>query len=372
MFIGKDSYGNPMYDNRPFAGDARYTARGEDLDRQYDWNKMEAQNLYNSPTEQLKRLQEAGLNPMFFLGGNAGTTPAASGGGTGSHSMTSASGQLGQVLEAGRNLSDSLLNTQKQALDYDIARRQQNIDLKRVGLEERQTAVQEKQLGINRDVATQNIEESKSRIALNGASVEELASRKGLNEQKTAESKAQEAVLLKKVDEVQATIENLRSATDLNKIKVWEIRSMVPYQLENIAAMTNLSYHQASVEVEKMWNFMVDTEKKQVEVDLGKGQTLLIQRQADGQLYQNIITKSNADWQDDMNQMQVVTGYWQAVNGTIQGAANMVNATSNAMLTAPKRAFYQGAGQKGLFQNNTFTNPIGPYTYSSDWTSFGK
>ena len=136
MFVGKDTYGNVLTDTRPFKGDSRYTARSEDIARQFDWNMMEYQNWWNSPEQQLSRVEAAGLNPLFYLGGNSGTTPAASGGNQTGHSMTSADGSLEQALTASKAVSDSLLNTQKQALDYDIARRQQEIDMRRVNLEQ--------------------------------------------------------------------------------------------------------------------------------------------------------------------------------------------------------------------------------------------
>lgn len=364
MFVGKDTYGNVLTDTRPFKGDSRYTARSEDVARQFDWNMMEYQNWWNSPAQQVSRLQDAGLNPLFYLGGNAGTTPAAAGGNQTGHSMTSANGSLEQALEASRAVSDSLLNTQKQALDYEIARRQQDIDLKRVGLEERQTAVQEKQLGLNAEKTKQEIEESRSRVSVNNATIEQIGKQNEWTDQQIAQSKAQEAVLKKQVDEVVANIENLKSQTNLNNVSASRIRQMIPLELENLAATTNLTYHQASVEVEKMFNFCMDTNKKSVEIDIGRRQKVLIERQADGQLQTNLILAADADWRDAEHEMQVVTGYWQAVNGSINAVGNTINAASN--FYGPKAGFYRGAAQRGIFQNTTNNyNPYGFNNYST-------
>ena len=371
MFVGKDSYGNVLTDTRPFKGDSRYTARSEDVARQFDWNMMEYQNWWNSPEQQVSRLEDAGLNPLFYLGGNAGTTPAASGGNQTGHSMTSVNGSLEQALEASRAVSDSLLNTQKQALDYDIARRQQDIDLRRVGLEERQTAVQEKQLGINAEKAKQEIEESRSRVALNGATIEQIGKQNNWTDQQIAESKAREAVLKKEVDQVVANAENLRAQAGYYNISASRIRQMIPLELENLAAMTNLSYWQASVEVEKMYNFSMDTSKKQVEIDVGRQQKILIERQADGQLKTNLILESDAAWRGDLHQMEVATGYWQAVNGTLNAIGTTIGASSNFF--GPKAAMYQGIGQgKGFSINNSsHYNPSYPFTTNNTYKTYG-
>lgn len=99
-FVGYDYANNPLTEQYYFHGDSRYTARSEEAADISNWNMMLYQNQYNTPSEQLKRIEEAGLNPLFYLGGNAGTIPAASGGQAQGHQMTSKNGSIENLLQA--------------------------------------------------------------------------------------------------------------------------------------------------------------------------------------------------------------------------------------------------------------------------------
>lgn len=56
---------------------ASWSARQQDA---YSWNHWNAMNAYNHPKEQMKRLREAGLNPLLVYGNGSVTGNTASGG----------------------------------------------------------------------------------------------------------------------------------------------------------------------------------------------------------------------------------------------------------------------------------------------------
>lgn len=343
-FVGFDSNNNPITEQYHFHGDSRYTARSEEAADISNWNMMLYQNEYNDPSNQLQRIKDAGLNPLFYLGGNAGTVEAASGGSASGHSMTSGSGAAENAIAATKNVSDSLLETQRQAQQYDIARRQLDI-------QDRQTGIAEKQLGLNERKTAQDIEESQSRVRLNEKSVDELASKISLNKEQENQLRSLQAVQAKQLDEMTATIDNLKSSTAQNWAQVKRIYKLTPAEYDRIASETNLNYHQANVEVEKMFNFMADTEKKSVEIDVGRGQKVLLERQTDGQIYTNYLLSKEADWAEAEHEAKVVTAYWQAANGSLNAVANTINATGSAMFNGAR------ALGRGPFNSQTIVNP---------------
>lgn len=56
---------------------ASWSARQQDI---YSWNHWNAMNAYNHPKEQMKRLREAGLNPLLVYGNGSVTGNTSSGG----------------------------------------------------------------------------------------------------------------------------------------------------------------------------------------------------------------------------------------------------------------------------------------------------
>ena len=61
------------------------------------WDMWNAQNAYNTPVAQMKRLKEAGLNPMLVYG-------------SGSHSFTAGSMSASGATGAGSGLASSLVS----------------------------------------------------------------------------------------------------------------------------------------------------------------------------------------------------------------------------------------------------------------------
>lgn len=183
-FVGYDYANNPITEQYYFHGDSRYTARSEEAADMSNWNMMLYQNQYNSPTEQLKRLEDAGLNPLYYLGQNAGTTPAASGGSAQGHSMSSKNGSLENILQAVNTVNqaaDTGVAFRKQMLEYDVAKEanainKQNADTQRMLVQAQVPLMQSQQdyydYGLTpkteREIAqiNQNIENLKSQKVL--------------------------------------------------------------------------------------------------------------------------------------------------------------------------------------------------------------
>lgn len=132
MFEGYDYASNaPIYEEfHPTGTDAHNAMRSQEAADISNWNKMLYENAYNSPTEQIKRLEEAGLNPLYYLGGNAGTTPSASAPGINGQSPGSKSGWIDQLLQ-GVNTMNAAVSTGKDfrqmMLNYDVQKEQNDI-----------------------------------------------------------------------------------------------------------------------------------------------------------------------------------------------------------------------------------------------------
>lgn len=323
-FVGYDFSGNPITEAYHFHGDSRYTARSEEAADMSNWNMMMYQNQWNTPEQQLSRLEEAGLNPLFYLGGNAGTTPAASGGNAQGHQMTSASGQVGQVLEASKNAADSLLQTQKQALDYDIQRRQQNLDLQRIEIEEGR-------LGNETRKTDQDIEESKSRIKFNEAQIDRLGKENEWTDQQIANAQVEIAKMNKEMDEIDVAMQEAGSRIDLNYANIGKIaheNKVLDAQVSELAARTGLERRQVETEIMKVYELAASAELKSAEVEVQKGQKVVLQKTAEGIEIKNELDKTYGGWERVQG---IVSGY-------VHSAAEAVNTVVNVKTGGAKAA----------------------------------
>lgn len=338
-FVGYDFTGNPITEAYHFKGDARYTARSEEAADMSNWNMMMYQNQWNTPEQQLSRLEEAGLNPLFYLGGNAGTTPAASGGNAQGHSMTSANGQVGQVLEASKNAADSLLETQKQALDYDIQRRQQEIDLKRVGIEERR-------LGNETRKTTQEIEESGSRIKFNEAQIDRLGKENEWTDQQIANAQAEIAKMNKEMEQIDVAMQEAGSRIDLNYATIGKIaheNKVLDAQVSELAARTGLERQQVETEIMKVYELAASANLKTAEVEVQKGQKVVLEKTAEGIEIKNELDKTYGGWERVQG---IVSGY-------VHSAAEAVNTVVNVKTGGAKAALDRAS--KGLAEEKSET-----------------
>lgn len=131
-FEGYDYASNaPIYETfHPTGTDAHNEMRSSEAANISNWNMMMYQNQYNAPSEQIKRLEEAGMNPLYYLGQNAGTTPAAAGGQAQGHAPGSRSGWIDQLLQ-GVNTVNAAVSTGKDLrqmmLNYDVQKEQNDI-----------------------------------------------------------------------------------------------------------------------------------------------------------------------------------------------------------------------------------------------------
>lgn len=98
------------------------------MDKQNSWNldQWNRENAYNSPLEQRKRLDEAGLNPNFFgLDGNSGTTGLTSSDGFASP-VPQTSNPLAGMAQAVGNIP--LIRAQLENIKADTAKKQSEAD----------------------------------------------------------------------------------------------------------------------------------------------------------------------------------------------------------------------------------------------------
>lgn len=338
-FVGYDFTGNPITESYHFKGDSRYTARSEEAADMSNWNMMMYQNQWNTPEQQLSRLEEAGLNPLFYLGGNAGTTPAASGGNAQGHSMTSANGEVGQVLEASKNAADSLLETQKQALDYDIQRRQQNLDLQRI-------KVEEGRLENETNKTIQDIEESKSRIKFNEAQIDRLAHENNWTDQQIANAQTEMAKMNKEMEQIDVAMQEAGSRIDLNYATINKIsheNKVLDAQVSELAARTGLERQQVETEIAKIAEFQASANLKTAEIEVQKGQKVVLAKTAEGIEIKNEQDRTYGGWERVQG---IVSGY-------IHSAAEAVNTVVNVKTGGAKAALDRAS--KGLAEEKSET-----------------
>lgn len=149
--------------------------------QQNDWNlaQWEREKEYNSPSNQVKLLKEAGLNPLFYgssLGPNETQAPQSA----------NLANQVAPQMDAGAigsslgHLTDSVIA----AGQYHLTKRAQD-------LEERKINIEEKRLGIDKNVADQKIEESKYVCKQLEAHTQKLLEEKKLTEQEVENAKKQ-------------------------------------------------------------------------------------------------------------------------------------------------------------------------------------
>lgn len=325
---------------------------------QNDWNMMmwNKENEYNSPSAKLARLQAAGLNPLFYgLDGVANASQLTSANLANQEAPQLDVGAIGSSLS---NLSNSLISSG----EYYIKRKE---------LEQR-----DRELDIMEERTTQQNKESEKLIAKYDQEIENLKSEKGLTDEKVNEVKENIKVLVKQADNLQASADlarqKIRESKNAEYKLYWEgeqVRQLIPYQVKNLAALTGLSNAQAATEAAKYANFLMDTDKKEVEIQLTKDQSVLVTRQADGQLYYNDIARIDANWRGKINCMTVITGYANAASGIINSVGNVVNS-----FWGPLGKMRSAIGQSGGFKLN-MDNPFNTYRYNPmqyNWNSMGN
>ena len=334
--------------------------------QQNDWNiqQWEREMAYNSPANKLKLLEEAGLNPVWY-GANLGPTE------TQAPKSADLANQVAPQLDAGAigtslaNLSSSLVSSGQ----YYLTKKQQ-------ALEERKIGIEEQRLGIQSAETKQNIAESVKRVEKMDSEIEKIASEKNWNNQQIEESKAKVRQIDKQIDEIQQRIEESKEKISLMKteeqrnkaqsrlmnVQAWQIRKMCPLEMANLRAMTNLTEAQYSTEIEKMYNFMMDTNLKEETIRLTKTHSVKLQREADGQLYINEMLSQDVDYNEDLHDMVLFTGYLTAINGTLNASANVVSAGNGWF--GPQGKMYNSIGDYNRWQMGSSTrNPIGFTNY---------
>lgn len=366
-FVGYDSNNNPMFKHYNFSGDAKYTARSEELANLSNWNMMLYQNEYNDPKNQISRLQEAGMNPLYYLGQNAGTTAAASGGNAQGHQMTSASGKTGQIIDASKNTADTLLQTQRQAQEYDIATRQMDLESKRIDIEQGKLDL-ERQGGSEVDQAlkkSQTASNNKS-VELAQSQIERLGKENEWTDQQIAESKSQIAVLEKQVDTLQATVNELNTRAGLNKAqeaKVYEEAAVIAdtrwSQVEKTAAEADLTRQEYFSEVKKTTNWMLDNQLKEVNIKTGNQQFVNLRREGDRIEFELSQDKKYNDWERKIKMASTIIGSGASAvtaGAVIKFGSGVSKAVNNSNASLKQYNMSYGVGSYSYYPYNTPTN----------------
>lgn len=332
MFVGSDTTGNPQYETFNMNYDTRQSARLQEAQTLYNWNSMMYQNWYNSPEQQVERLQEAGLNPLFYLGHNAGTTPAA----TATSGLNQGSGRdsrLDQAMGLTKNTADVLLESQKQAIDYDLQRRQQQLDLRRI-------KVEEGRLGNETRKTTQDIEESKSRMSVNEGQLERWAHENNWTDEDIAKMHAEIAKTNKEIDALEVSMREAGSRIDLNYANIGKItheNAVLDAQVSELAARTGLERQQVETEIMKVYDLAASANLKTAEVEVQKGQKVVLEKTAEGIAIKNEQDRTYGGWERTQG---IISGYIHSAAEAVNTVVNVKTGGAKAALdSARKRAF---------------------------------
>lgn len=337
-----------------------------DLARQQnDWNiqQWEREMDYNSPANKLRLLEEAGLNPVWY-GQGLGPTE------TQAPQSADLANQQAPQLDVGA-IGSSLANMSSSL----IAAGEYKIKNKEIELRNRELDLLENRIrNEGRDID--------NRGRLYDEQIKNLETERNLTSEKIKEVGKNIDVMTQQIDNLSAQAELARAQTLESKNKAYNeywtgerIRQMIPLELKNLAAATGLTVQETAESVAKMNNFIMDTNLKEVQIDLGHNQTLLISRQADGQLYLNDIARIDANWRGRVNCMTVVTGYVNAASGLISSVGNLVDSFWGP-LGKMRSAIGKGDGGFKLNMSNPFNtwkyDPYQSFGPSSSYSSYGN
>lgn len=383
-FVGQDSNGNPQFQDVSVHGDdARGNVREDSAANQYDWNKMVWQSDYNSATSQISRLQEAGLNPLFYSS-NVGNQGAGSGGSGSTSSLTSATGSTGQLLEAGKNASDALLQTQLQAQQYDIARRELNI-------KDRQTAIQESMLPYNQSnvSADTNLKNSQSRLntktidKINGE-IDLMVKQGNLTDEQAIQAKANTAVLTKQLDVMSATIQNVNADTQFKysqkvatDVHAACEQTLTGAQYDDLMESVNLKRQQFVGYAEQIAGFQLDNKQKALNLKIGAVEL-------EGKKLENGTIEWNLNFAKEHQEtslylergLAITAGVCEVANttcGVISTAYGIpVQRATAAELNARRRMFDNTADEGALRNFGAGNYTTSGYNYNSSATPFNN
>lgn len=201
----------------------------------YNWQLVEnkkqwdLQNTYNSPQEQMKRLQAAGLNPNLVYGGGGQT------GGTASPIASSSPGNYTQKptqLDLGGiagSVFDKYFDYQVKRLQLDNLKAQNDVIMQEAGLKAAQTSAINFSTGLNQDARDYDLDSRKQKAYLLGA-------------QHVIKENEAEIILATKPATIQAAIEKLnqlRTGVQLTKEQIEKLNNDQEVQRLNIELQKN-------------------------------------------------------------------------------------------------------------------------------------
>lgn len=347
-FVGYDTNNNPITEDYHFHGDARYTARSEEAADISNWNMMLYQNAYNDPSAQVDRLRKAGLNPNFFLANNAGTTPAASGGNASGHSMTSANGKLGQVLDASRNAADTLLATQKQAWEYDIAQRELAIKDREVGIQEKMLPYNQKKTDTEASKNVQDVEESKSRQAVMQEEINNLKKDGVIKENQAKAIEANIAYTEQQTKLAHEQIGTEKTKQALNRAQAALSNTQSSYYKEITQPTVDKIMSELDVNKQEALKIFQEIGNLMAQEDQTKANTELIAKQAE-------LAKRYGDAEKIVG---LFNGIMQGWNSFFSGVHHATGAVNDVLENTPVGAVKNVTKAGGRAYNNSNTNRI--------------
>lgn len=354
-FIGFDTNNNPLFKHYWYGnGDGRFTARSEERASLDNWNMMMYQNNYNDPSNQVKRLEDAGLNPLYFLGQNAGTTPAAAGGNAQGHQMSSADGAFGQMMEAGSTAADTLLNTQKQAWEYDIAKRQLAIEDRKVGIQEAMLPYNQSNTESSTNKNLQDVEESKTRQEVMNEEINNLKKDGVIKDNQAEVLKANVAYIEQQTSLAHEMMQTESTKRAVNRAQAQLFNEQSTYYKEITKPTVDKIQSELKIneaEAQKIWkevnNIMADTNLKNANAEMVKLQARLTEKYGDAEKVCSLINSLTSSWNN----------FCSGVHHSAGAAKDIVSAGSEVMDYTPLGMAKNVTKSGSRAFNNTHSNP---------------
>lgn len=263
---------------RHLSEDARnFTHQENELQRQFARKMWEDSNAYNSPTAQKQRLEQAGMNPYVNME-NAGTaqsvTPAP-GGSANAYTVTQGAAQIAQgnaiaSSQAAKNMAEAersremlpfdkqLSSSNKVLADFQASKAYQeavgqelhNAIVNAFGMKEKSLQIQDWQIGLRyklalsineeqrREVINQQIDLLKKQINLTDEQAKQL--HEYVTKYMANDYFTQFGLRASEIHANEAAAVNSYASANEHNATAESIRTLTPYQAENIAADTEL------------------------------------------------------------------------------------------------------------------------------------
>lgn len=308
---------------------SQIAAQKQEAEAQRRWNERmwTLNNRYNSPSAQMQRLRDAGLNPdLMYSQGNVGNSNApAEGYQQPDMSAIGTKPTIGSMIQQG--LQNDILSAQAENIKADTANKQADTDKKGAETDillsdaKFRDALNQNQL----DLGASTIDLNSSQMNLNDFQINKLRS-------ECKKIDAETYVLNERIGEIRASIQNMEADAALKRIEAALATPLARAKINALAAQARLSNQEAH---NLAHTLISDLVLKSAQTDLADAQARLLR----GQYFNVKVENERLKWDLKMDKkFESVERTMGIVNQTTKSLAEITDIVGNFMIT-PKQKF---------------------------------